>query len=329
MLRGALATMPLADLLQWVDAARRNVVIEIAREGGLRAWLVAVDRHVISASMPFARGVLAGDGTPAAPGPGLRAVAIEGMLDLFFQEEGEFTLREGTTAPEPGVAVEVQLGFLVMEALRQLDEWPRLAEAYPDDGARLRATSDAGAGAAELSVVQAAILRAARDATTLGELRLVLGLSRHALLRRVDELRGIGLLDVEGAAIGERDLPSRLIEQATALVRERQFVEAAHVMRSLLATTPGDVRLRRLLEQTEREHVADCYRQIAREDLVRLARAGSGGIATADQAIVDALAQKPRSVAGLVLVSPLREVETLVGLLRLVKKGLVEIEPAA
>jgi DNA-binding Lrp family transcriptional regulator len=326
MLRGDLATMPLADLLQWVDAARKSVVIEIARQHGLRAWMVCVDRHVVAASMPFTRGVLAGDGTPAAPGPGLRAVAIEGLLDLFFQVDGEMTLREGVTGPEPGVAVEVQLGFLVMEALRQLDEWPRLEAAYPDDGARLRATSDPGGS--ELSAVQAAIQRAAREGKTLGELRLVLGLSRHALLRRVDELRGIGLLEVEGAAIGERDLPSRLLEQAVALVRERQYAEAAHVMRSLLATTPDDARLRRLLEQTEREHVADCYQQIARQDVVRLGRSGSGGIASADQAIVDALAQKPRSVAGLVLVSPLRELETLVGLLRLLKKGLVEIERA-
>ncbi|MDQ3031231.1 MAG: DUF4388 domain-containing protein [Myxococcota bacterium] len=318
--------MSLADLLQWVDAARRTVVIEIAREGGLGAWMVASERQVISASMPFARGVLAGDGSPSAPGPGLRAVAIEGMLDLFFQAEGQFTLRDGTATKEPGIAVEVQIGFLVMEALRQLDEWPRLDATYADDGARLRATSDPGA--AELSVVQAAIQRAALEGTTLGELRLVLGLSRHALLRRVDELRGIGLLEVEGAVIGERDLPSRLIEQATLLVRERQYAEAAHVMRSLLATAPGDVRLRRLLEQTEREHVADCYAQLAREDLVRLTRGGRAAIASADQAIVDALAQKPRSVAALVLVSPLRELETLVGLLRLRKKGVVEIERA-
>ena len=44
---------------------------------------------------------------------------------------------------------------------------------------------------------------------------------------------------------------------------------------------------------------------------------------------VDALTQKPRSVAGLVLVSPLRELETLAGLLRLVKKGIVEVERGA
>jgi DNA-binding Lrp family transcriptional regulator len=326
MLRGDMKTMPLTDLLQWVDAARKNVVIEIARKNGLRSWFVAADRQVIETVVPGARGVLAGDGAPDAPGPGLRAVAVEGLLDLFLEIEGEFTLREGSAGPEPGVPVGIHLGFLVMEGLRQLDEWPRIEAEYPNESARLRTSNDAGS--AELSVVQSAIHEAAREGTTLGELRIVLGISRHALLRRVDELRGIGLIEVEGAAQGERDLPSRLIEQASALVRERQYSEAAHVMRSLLASTPNDAHLRRLLEETERQHVSACYEQIAKTDVVRLtAKGGSMTHLGADQAIVEALARKARSVTGLVLISPLRELETLIGLLRLIKKGHVEIAP--
>src|SRR5262245_5491627 len=187
--------MSLADLLQWVDAARKNVAIHIERGDAINAWLATVDRHVIAASPPAIRGVLASDGTNTAPGPGLRALTIEGLLDLFFDSTGKFVVREtktatgqsvfpGASSPSTGVAVEVQLGFLVMEGLRQLDEWPRIEATFPDDAARLRAI--AAGEHAEVSVVQAAILRAARDAPTLGELRLVLGLSRHALLRRVD-----------------------------------------------------------------------------------------------------------------------------------------------
>lgn len=316
--------MPLTDLLQWVDAARKDVVVEISKENIPRAWFVASDRQIIRTVVTGGRGVLAGDGTPEVPGPGLRAVAIEGLLDLFLEVDGEFTLRDGLDGPGPGVSVGVHLGFLVMEGLRQLDEWPRIVAEYPNEGARLRATGDAGG--AELSIVQSAIHEAATEGTTLGELRIVLGISRHALLRRVDELRGIGLIEVEGAAQGERDLPSRLIEQATALVRERQYSEAAHVMRSLLASTPNDAHLRRLLEETERQHVSACYEQIAKTDVVRLTTRGESTPHTgSDQAIIEALTRKPRSVMGLVLISPLRELETLVGLVRLIKKGHVEL----
>lgn len=315
--------MPLADLLQWVDATRKAALIAIERPDGTSAWMHTADRHVIAASAPLPEGALASDGRPGAPGPGLRALVVESLLDLFFENSATFVLREGSASPAPAVAVEISIGFLVMEGLRQIDEWPRLEQTYPDDAARLRAS--ASADAAELSVIQSHILRAAADAPTLGELRLVLGLSRRALLRRVDELRSIGLVEVEGSGAAP-DLPSTLAEQAMVLLRERQFAEAAHVLRALLASSGGDARLARLLAEVERRHVEDCYAQISPSDLVRLAPGPSRHkIATAEQAIVDALADKPRSVAALVLVSPLRELETLVALQRLVKKGIVEI----
>jgi hypothetical protein len=310
--------------VQWVDATRKNVVIEIERDDGMRSFLVTSDRQVIAAAPPLARGILAADGTPSAPGPGLRAVAIEALLDLFFVSDGRFTLRENVAPPEPGVPVEVQIGFLVMEALRQLDEWPRIEAEYPDDSMRLRTTG--AAHAAQVSVVQREILRASEDGRTLGEVRVVLGLSRNALLRRVDELRSIGLVSIEGSVPGP-DLPATLLEQAKALMLEEQFIEAAYVLRALLATSPGELRLRRLLDECEKRHLAACYAQVSPSDIVQLSGVrGRHGIAVAEQALVDALAQKPRSVAGLVLVSPLREIDTMVGLLRLTKKGIVEID---
>lgn len=328
--------MPLADLLQWVEQARRHVRIDVARESGLAAWLVARDREVVAGSLPPARGVLSADGTASAPGPGLRAATVESLLDLFLEREGTFTLRDlgdHEVGAAGGVALSLPIAFLVMEGLRQLDEWPRLESIYPDGGARLRVVGRAPG--TELGPVQTAILEAAqgpfgRDgathAPTLAELQIVLGLSRTGLLRRVDELRAMGCVDVEGAAPGARDLAATLIEQAAVLVREAQYAEAAHVLRSLLTGSPGDERVRRLLEQTERGHVAACYAQVGRADVVRLVRAPATPVSTADQALLDALAQKPRSVAALVLLSPLRELETLLALVRLSKKGYLAID---
>jgi DNA-binding Lrp family transcriptional regulator len=328
MLRGDLSTMPLSDLLQWVDASRKSCWIEIEREANLRSWLVCVDRQVIATAVPVARGVLSSDGTPSHPGPGLRAVAIENLLDLFFAASGTFQVHEATSVHEPGVPIELSLSFLVMEALRQLDEWPRIEASYPSDASRLRAVAGS-AHVAHLSVVQRAIHRASEDGRTLGEVRVVLGLSRHALLRRVDELASMGLVEVEGMSEAP-NLPQTLLTQARALMRERQFAEAAYVMRSLLATDPGDERLRRLLEECEKRHVADCYEQFSPTALVRLdLNKTHSGLGPAEQAVVDLLASKARSVAGLVLSSPLRELDTLVALQRLGRKQLIQLSRSA
>jgi hypothetical protein len=324
VLTGDLSTMALADVLQWADATRARALVRVERPEGMAGWLMVAERFVIRGSPPLVEGKLASDGTPSAPGPGLRAAAREALLDLFLWQQGRFELREGASPPAEGVEVEMPLQFLVMEGLRLLDEHPRLEASYPDDKARLAATDREAAG---LDAVQAAIVELAHAAPALGEARLVLGLSRPALLRKVEELRVRGLVEVEGIAHGP-DVEGSLIDQAQILLREQQYTEAAHVFRSLLASNPGDPRARHLLAEAERLEVDAAYRLFSPTDVVSLSGAARPSrLSGADQAVLDCLT-RPRSVAVLVLVSPLREVETLKGIERLLGKGLVAVEPA-
>lgn len=324
MLSGDLSTMGLADVLQWADATRARATIRVERAAGMSAWLVAADRTVVAASPPFAEGQLTADGTPDAPGPGLRAATREALLDLFLWHEGRFELREGMHAPGAAVELDMPLQFLVMEGLRLLDEQPRLDETYPDDKARVAATDRE---AIDLDTVGAAIHRLAQSAPALGEARLVLGLSRPALLRHVDALRVAGLVEVEGIPHGP-DVGGNLIEQAQVLLRERQFAEAAHVFRTLLASDPSDARAKRLLAEAERLEVQAAYELFSPTDVVTVtAERAELRLSGPELAVLDCLT-RPRSVAVLVLVSPLREVETLKSIGRLLGKGAISVEPA-
>lgn len=324
MLTGDLSTMALADVLQWADATRARALIRVERSEGMSAWLVAHERVVIRASPPLAHGKLAADGTPESPGPGLRAATREALLDLFLWSAGRFELREGGEPPGPSVELEMPIQFLVMEGLRLLDEQARIDATYPDDSARLAATDRE---ALELGTVKSAIHQLAQSAPALGEARLVLGLSRPALLRNVEELRVRGLVEVEGIAHGP-DVGGTLLDQAQLLLAERQFAEAAHVFRTLLASDPSDSRARRLLQEAERLEVEAAYELFSPTDVVTVADDPKRyRLSGADLAVLDCLT-RPRSVAVLVLVSPLREVETLKSLERLLGKGVITVEPA-
>ncbi len=324
VLTGDLSTMALADVLQWADATRARATIRVERADAAAVWLKTDERMVVLASPPLAHGRLAADGTPASPGPGLIAATREALLDLFLVREGRFELREHAPPPEAGVELQLPIQFVVMEGLRLLDEHARLDEAYRDEKARLAATDrepDA------LDTVKSAIHQLAQSAPALGEARLVLGLSRPALLRHVEELRLRGLVEVEGIAHGP-DIGGSLLDQAQILLAERQFAEAAHVFRTLLASDPSDARARRLLQESERLEVEAAYELFSPTDVVTvIGDASSIRLNGADLAVLDCLT-RPRSVAVLVLVSPLREVETLKSLGRLLSKGVVTIEPA-
>lgn len=323
MLAGDLQTFPLPDLLQWADDARRSGTLTLERNG-ISTWMHIKAREVVRISPP-----------PSIPmQEDERAVSIaaaaasDRLIDLFLEDSGRFHLEETEDENDSGIPVTIALRVLVMEGLRHRDELPRLQEAFPDDGARLGATREPTPR--DLSPIGQLVLGCARERLSLGETRLRLGLSRPALLRRMHELASLGLLTVEGSD-GRVDPVSRLIAQAAILVRERQFEEAAIVFSTLLAADPSDARLRRMLQDAEREQVAALYSELHPLGVPKLTDPGAlrtRRLTRTEREVAERINGR-WDVSSLVLSSPLREVETLKSLRRLVKLGVVALERTA
>lgn len=322
MLAGDLETFPLSDLLQWADDARRSGILTIERNG-LPTWMHLRQREVVAVSAPpgLPFGVDEKASVVAA------AAAPDRLLDLFLERHGRFHMQDAEEEPEPGIPVSIALRVLVMEGLRHLDELPKLQASFPDDSARLGATREPVPR--DLSAMAQHVLACARERLSLGEARLRLGVSRPALLRRMHELASLGLLSVEGSD-GRVDPVSRLIAQAAILVRERQFEEAAIVFSTLLAADPSDVRLRRMLQDAEREQVASLYTELHPLGVPRLSDPGAlrtRRLTRTEREVAERINGR-WDVSSLVLSSPLREVETLKSLRRLVRLGVVAFERA-
>jgi hypothetical protein len=330
VLRGDLATFPLQDLLQWLDQSRRAGVLELEPGEGPPLWVEVRDRRVVASSRPPegppGLASLARFQPSVAPGALDPERALDRLVDLFLADgAGRFDLADDAGGFDDGVPLDVGLGELVLEGLRRLDEWPKLDRHYPSDGAEL----GLGRGAAA-TPLGAALREAAAAGLTLGEARLALGLSRPAALRRVEALREAGVLEVKGIA-ARLDPVSTLVSQAQHLVRERQFDEAAIVFRSLLAADPADRRVRALLREAEREQLTALYEELSPLAVPRL-RGGPavldgppGRRLTATDREVASRVNGVWDVAGVALACPLREVETLKALRKLVRLGLVDL----
>jgi hypothetical protein len=212
------------------------------------------------------------------------------------------------------------LAFLAMDGLRLRDEWPKLDTTYPHENASLRANGRVQTG----NPVHDGILSQARAGLSLGDARMRLGLSRPAMLRRVGELVDRGLLAVEGSP-EKIDPVARMLAQASTLLGEGQYAEAAHVFRTLLASDPLDARARELLMRTEQIEARSLAKVLPQRAM--LTRNKPGTLPGQAGAVLDLVADG-RPVAFVLLASPLREVETLRTLAQLIKSQHLAIEVA-
>jgi hypothetical protein len=332
VLSGELSTFPLSDLFQWIDNSRRSGIIEIDPGDGPPFWAQVVDRRVVAAARP------------PPPPPGLLSLAgwthslpeevlwpescTDRLVDLFLAPgAGRFNFADDALGFDDGVPLDIGVGQVTLEGMRRLDEWPLLDRAYPTESSLLRPGRPGSARTPGLT----AVLEAARKGLSIAEARLALVLSRPAILRRVEALREAGLAHAEGAA-GRTDPIASLIDKAQALVHERQFDEASLVFRSLLAADPADRRVRHLLREAEREQVAALYEELSPVAVPVLL----GGPGSLDSPAGRRLTSTDREVAGrinarwdvasIALACPLREVETLKAIRKLVRLGLIDMD---
>ncbi len=307
------AVMPLEELLQWLDQTGRAGIIAIERSDGFSSWLAVKERELTHASAPVLEGVLRG-GDPSQQS----AAALEGLLDLFVMGEGRFRFVPRAPLPTSALPIGQRLTFVAMEGVRLRDEWARLDTTFPHESALLRANGTVQTG----NPVHDAILALARERLSLSDTRLRLGLSRPAMLRRASELVDRGLLAVEGSP--ERvDPVAVMLAQASTLLGEAQYAEAAHVFRSLLASDPLDARARQLLMRTEQAEARTLGHALPQRAV--LSRKKSGTLSGHAGMVLD-LVEDGRPVAFVLLASPLREVETLRLIAQLVKSQHLHVD---
>ena len=333
MLSGDLKTMSLADVLQWADANSVSGTLVIERPTG--EVCIRIDqRSLVGTTKPDARAVPLSQLHPELPGFDASdipdsSIALSFFYDQFLDSEATFRF-EGPDALETPEIVEVSIWLpeAVMEGLRHMDEWPKINAMYRNDTAHLHRAYAPSVN--DLDPAQLAILRCADAEISLSDARLSLGLSRPAFLRGVDGLRRLGLIVVDGAPEGG-DLTEKLINQATQLLRAQQFSEAAHVFSALLSADPGSDRIKRLLREAERDQVAYLYERLPAEAAVhRTPRIDViKNLSRADRLVIEHINDR-WDVSTVVLASPLREVETLKTLDKLLKmEALTLILPAA
>jgi hypothetical protein len=357
-LHGDFTSYPLPELLQWLDSSRKTGTLQLAGEAGERR-IFLLSGHVAATASEGQRGrvarvmelgrlasgaqVLAGfQGMP----PGgedveasfrahgvdvrmVRALAREelfgSMVDLTRSGGGSFHWTEDVDrSGEEWVPAEMSLRELLFESLRWVDEQPDVDRALPNDVLTVRSRAQPGP---RQPLMHRILLTLCAGGQNLGRLRLGLAMPRSCITRRVFELLRAKQVEVEGAPQVVMDPVADMLEKGAVLVREGQYDAAEMVCASLLASDPTDRRVREFARMAQSEHVAALYAELPPLAVPSLVpEPGELTLLKPEERQVAGLINGQWDVSTLVLASPLRELDTLKTLAKLVRMGLLQVQ---
>lgn len=351
---GDLSSFPLPDLLQWLDSSRKTGALQLTWEAGERKLFVLSGQVVATASRGLweriarllalshiAQGehVLAAfqkmnvqgelDAAfiaykiePRLPITLAREELYGAIADLILAQNGQFHWTEDPDRQgDEWVVVDRGIRELLFECLRWVDEQPDVERALPLDSMAVQALVKASA---EQPLVSRVILSLCERGQNLGRLRLALGWSRSATIRRVYDLMRVKWVKVEGAPELEADPVADMLEKGSVLVRERQFEAAGLIFSSLLSSDPADRRVREFARMVEREHVGALYRELPPIFVPELIEdPESLSLLRPEERHIASLVNGSWDVSTIVLASQSREIETLKALSKLTRMGLL------
>lgn len=351
---GDLFSFPLPELLQWLDSSRKTGTLQLTWEAGERKLFLLSGQVVATSGQGvreriarllslsrLARGetVLAAFEEMERTNELLGAFQSRGLdhrmalllareelngavVDLVLAQNGHFHWTEDPDrGGEEWAPLDIGLRELLFEALRWVDEQPEVERALPLDSMTVRSLVKP---APEQNLLHRIILTLCENGQNLGRLRLAMGVSRTATIRRIYDLLRLKWVRVDGAPEVEQDPVAEMLEKGSVLVRERQFEAAGLVFSSLLASDPADRRVREFARMVEREHVAALYRElppIMVPELIEDAEALSA--LRPEERHLASLINGRWDVSTIILASQSRELDTLKSLYKLHRHGLI------
>jgi hypothetical protein len=314
------------------DLARLLLARGLIDEPRLRRALAAQDQ-----SRRPLRVVLTDDGyvPAAAVFSAVRSHAKDIAMQLFLWHDGRFSFNEAGPAllAEPqdvdGFLIDppIPMRELLMDGLRRLDEWRRIAEVLPSDYTVIHALGRA----TDLPALE--MLADIGDPVALGDLCMRIGRPRFEVIEELYEAWRRGILAIDAVpqqlSIGMHTSHiDVLVSTAQTLLEEQQFDEAAALLRSALDLDPYHDHARQLLNGARLEQLASLYVQFPPFKVVvpeKTLEATQGLNLTPRERYLMTRIDGLRDVGTLTVMTPLGELETLRALRKFHHIGLVSL----
>jgi hypothetical protein len=256
----------------------------------------------------------------------------EVIYDLFLWEEGYFSFTAHGFNLDELILINLDINAIIFEGVRRKDEWARIRKVFPGNNVRLAIRPGADLKSLALKPVQKKLLFLASQGDTISEIILDLHGSDFQVNFELFKLYDMGVLDVKEICEPppRADDPSVLFGRGQELMKAQKYQEAISVFQEVLQLDPQNAWADEQIEAAERSLCQELYKNSIPSSKIPCFLVPESALTsytlTHQEGFVVSRINGAWDVKSIVMLSPLRELEVLQILEKLIRLELIALK---
>jgi tetratricopeptide (TPR) repeat protein len=263
----------------------------------------------------------------------LKGRTEEVIYDLFLWEDGYFHFTSNGYNLAELIVINLDINAIIFEGVRRKDDWVRIRKAFPSNEVVLAVrSSEVDLKTLALTPLQKKLLFFATRGKTISEIILELHGSDFLVTYELLQLYENGVVEVAEirATPPVRDDPAKLFNKGLELMQNARHAEAIAAFQEVLRLDPQNAWADEKIEEAEKAICSDLYRETVPSQKVPYFLVPEASLMrhalTHREGFVASRINGAWDVKSIVMLSPLREIEILQALDKLIKMGLVGLK---
>jgi tetratricopeptide (TPR) repeat protein len=255
----------------------------------------------------------------------------EVIYDLFLWEDAYFHFSTDGYEIEDLMLINLNLNSLLFEGVRRKDEWKRIRESFPSNEVVLSLRKGADLKNLPLTQLQKKLLFLVSQGKTVSQMILEVHGSDFLVNYELYRLYDSNVLEIKElpAPPPTKEDPAKLFSRGLELMQSRKHTQALTVFQEVLRLDPENIRADKAIEEVERAICDDFYRDVMPANLVPYFVIPESTLPrynlTHEEGFVASRINGTWDLKSIVMLSPLREIEVLRIVDRLLKMGLIAL----
>jgi tetratricopeptide (TPR) repeat protein len=262
----------------------------------------------------------------------LRTRTAEVIYDLFLWEDGYFHFSPNGYNIEELIQIKMDINALLFEGIRRKDEWARIREVFPSNNVVLSLRSDVDLKTLSLTPMQKKLLYLLTLNKPISEIILELHGSDFLVNFELFQLYEKNIVEVkEVLQIPVEEVsPAKLFNKGLELMQNRNYQEAIAAFQEVIRLDPQNTWATEQIDQAERAMCQEYYRSSVPASKTPYFLIPESNLTqyslTNEEGFVASRINGTWDIKSIVMLSPLRELEILQVLDKLLKMELIALK---